>query len=158
MIQTKKISVYTSTLNALRSGIAKINDELLIYKFTVDLLSKIPQFHWIGVYFYNPVTKEFYLGYNVGTQATTTMVRYDQLRFPTNPFDAKIEIINNIEAEQTDSLAPQAAAEAQILFKQGGMILGMIVIASETTDIFTEVDRSSLIELVDTVTEKVRHT
>ncbi|MFX0206805.1 MAG: GAF domain-containing protein [Candidatus Hodarchaeota archaeon] len=157
MDQTKKFSVYNSTLNALRSGIAKINDELLIYKFTVDLLSKIPQFHWIGVYFYNPVTKEFYLGYNIGTQAAKTMVRYDQLGFPTNPFDAKIEIINNIEAEQTDSISPQATAEAHVLIKQGGTILGMIVIGSEATDNFNEVDRSSLIEIVDTVAEKVRH-
>ncbi|MFX0051927.1 MAG: hypothetical protein ACFFAJ_01120 [Candidatus Hodarchaeota archaeon] len=158
MNQTKKISVYSSTLNALRSGIAKIIDELLIYKFTVDLLSKIPQFHWIGVYFYNPVTKEFYLGYNIGTQATTTMVRYDQLPFPSNQFDAKIEIINNVEAEQTESIAPHAASEAQVLFKHGGTILGMIVIGSETTDTFNEVDRTSLIEIVDTVAEKVRHT
>ncbi|MFX0182438.1 MAG: hypothetical protein ACFE95_05070 [Candidatus Hodarchaeota archaeon] len=157
MNQTEKITIYNSTLNSLRSGIARINDELLIYKFTVDLLSKTPYFHWIGIYFYNPVTKEFYLGYNIGTQAIRTMVRYDQLRFPSNQFDAKIEIINNIETEQTDSIAPKASSEAQVLFKHGGTILGMIVLGAETTDAFVEVDKKSLIAIADTVAEKVHH-
>jgi putative methionine-R-sulfoxide reductase with GAF domain len=151
------MAIYNSTLTALLSGIAKINDKLLIYKFTVDLLSKIPYFHWIGIYFYNPVTKEFYLGYSIGTQATNTMVLYDQLKFPSNQFDAKIEIINNVETEQTDLVSPRAASEAQVLFKQGGTILGMIIIGSETTDTFDEVDRKYLLAIADTVAEKVFH-
>jgi hypothetical protein len=55
-VLAQKEKVYTSTFTALRSGLSRFNDEMLIYKFTADLLGKITHSSWVGIWFFNPVT------------------------------------------------------------------------------------------------------
>lgn len=128
MEQNQKISLYKSLLTALQSGLTSIPDNMLIYKLTVDLLSKIPHLHWIGIYFYNSVTKEFYLGYNEGKTPIKTIIRLNQLNIPEFQTDAKIEIINDVQTEKDSLFSPQVICEARVLLRKNGKILGMIVI------------------------------
>lgn len=157
MEQNQKISVYKSMLTALQSGLTSIPDDMLTYKLMVDLLSKIPHLHWIGIYFYNSVTKEFYLGYNIGKTPTKTVIHLGQLNFPEHQIDAKLEIINDAQTEENEFFSPQVICEARVLLRKNGKILGMIVIGSENHNAFDEVDKEYLIGVSDTVSNKVFH-
>ncbi len=104
-----KTSAYNTALTTLRSELATTYEEAFIYKLIVDNLSKIPRFSWIGVYFFNPVTKEFYLGYYTGKQTKTTVIKLDQLRF------TKFEVTNDTNAEQKFLICPQDISEYGLL-------------------------------------------
>ena len=88
METTQKMSVYNAVLTTIRFEISKTHEEALIYKLVVDTLAKIPYFSWIGIYFFNPVTKEFYLGYHMGKPSNSTVIKLNQLEF------VKLDIIN----------------------------------------------------------------
>ena len=152
---TSKQSTYQSMLKLLRSNLASVNDELISYKLAVDFLSKITHLGWVGVYFYNPVTEEFYLGYNVGSSPKSTVVKYNQLAFPRNQYDASYTVNNEVHQDHPSSLSPGAGSEAQILIKSNGKILAMICVGSSERGTFDDDDRDSLRELGRLVAEQV---
>lgn len=154
MVLAQKEKVYNSTLTALRSGLSRFNDEMLIYKFTVDLLGKITHLSWVGIWFFNPVTKEFYLGYNIGKTSNKTVLRLDQLSFTST---TKVVIVNDIEQEKEPGIAPQVASEMKILLKKNQKILGMITVGSDRKDIFDETDKNYLAEIAETVVERIQY-
>ena len=148
---SQKINGYNVALTTIRSELSKTYEEAFIYKLVVDNLSKIPYFSWIGVYFFNPVTKEFYLGYYTGKLSKTTTIKLDQLRF------TKLEIINDIKTEQKFSICPEVAAECKLLLTKNNTILGLIAVGSENPNIFDETDRKNLLEIAETVADKIYH-
>lgn len=143
--------MYDAALTTLRSEISKTNEDALVYKLVVDTLAKIPYFTWIGIYFFNPVTKEFYLGYYMGKPTKNNVIKLNQLAF------AKMEIINDIDVEQKISICPEVASESKILLTKNGKTLGLIAVGSERTNIFNEIDRKYLLEITETVADKVYH-
>ena len=144
-------TAYNAALTTLRSEISKTYEEALIYKLVVDTLTKIPYFIWIGVYFFNPVTKDFYLGYYNGKPTNTPIIKLNQLTF------TKLEIINDINTEQKFSICPNVASECKILLMKNARTLGLIVAGSKETNIFDETDRKFLLEIAETVAERVYH-
>ena len=151
MEHTQKTTVYNAALTTLRSEISKTNEDVLVYKLVVDTLAKIPYFTWIGIYFFNPITKEFYLGYYMGKPTNNNVIKLNQLAF------AKMEIINDIDVEQKVSICPDVASESKILLTKQGKTLGMIAVGSERKNIFNEIDRKYLLEITETVADKVYH-
>lgn len=147
----QKTTAYNAALTTLRSEISKTYEEALIYKLVVDTLTKIPYFTWIGVYFFNPVTKEFYLGYYNGKPTNTTIIKLNQLTF------TKLEIINDINTEQKFSICPDETSECKILIMKNAKTLGLIVTGSKETNIFDEIDSKYLLEIAETVAERVYH-
>jgi putative methionine-R-sulfoxide reductase with GAF domain len=148
---SQKTSAYSAALTTLRSELAKTNDEAFIYKLVVDTLSKFPYFSWIGVYFFNPVTKEFYLGYYIGKQTKASVIKLNQLRF------TKFEIINDIKAENKLSICPEVSSECKLLLIKNETILGLIAMGSKNSNIFDEIDRKYLLEIAETAADKVYH-
>jgi putative methionine-R-sulfoxide reductase with GAF domain len=141
--------VYNAALASIRSELAKTYEEAFIYKLVVDILSKFTYFSWIGVYFFNPVTEEFYLGYYTGKLTKTSVIKLNQLKFD------KFEIIHDIDAEQKLSICPNAYSECKLLLIKNNEILGLIVVGSENQNIFDEIDRKYLLEIAETVADKV---
>lgn len=148
---SEKTNAYTAALTKLRSELAKTYEEAFIYKLVVNTLTKLPYFSWIGVYFFNPVTKEFYLGYYTGKLTKTTVIRLDQLRF------TKFEIINDINTEQKLSICPEVNSECKMLLRKNNTIFSLIAVGSENPNIFDEVDRRYLLEMAETVADEVYH-
>ncbi|MFX0208444.1 MAG: hypothetical protein ACFFDT_20845 [Candidatus Hodarchaeota archaeon] len=148
---SQKTSEYNAILTSLRSELAKTYEEAFIYKLIVDTLTNFPYFSWIGVYFFNPVTKEFYLGYYTGKLTKTSVIRLDQLKFE------KFEIINDINAKQKLSICPDVYSEFKLLLRKNNKILGLIVVGSENPNIFDEIDQKYLLEIAETVADKVYH-
>lgn len=145
------MALYNSVLTTLRSEISKIHEETFIYKLVVDTVAKIPYFNWIGIYFFNPVTKEFYLGYHMGKSTNTTIIQLNQLE------TSKIEIINDLNAEQKISIGPEVASECKMLLMKNKKILGLIVIGSEGINNFDEIDSKYLMEITEIVSERIYH-
>lgn len=141
--------------DTLRSSLATVNDEMLSYKIAVDVLAKVTHLGWIGVYFFNPVTEEFYLGYSTGGSPKTTIVRYNQLNFPNNQYDASFTFNNEVQPDHPSSLSPKAGSEAHILIKSAGKILALICIGASEQSTFDEVDQRSLREFGRLVEERV---
>ena len=148
---SQKTNVYNAALASIRSELAKTYEEAFIYKLVVDILSKFTHFSWIGVYFFNPVTEEFYLGYYTGKLAKTSVIKLEQLKFD------KFEMINDIDAEQKLSICPDVYSECKLLLIKNNEILGLIVIGSEIQNIFNETDIKYLLEIAETVADKVYH-
>ena len=48
MDKSYKINIYESILTKLHSEVRGIQDNILLYKSTVDLISSIPSFDWVG--------------------------------------------------------------------------------------------------------------
>ncbi|MFX0124100.1 MAG: hypothetical protein ACFFAE_10720 [Candidatus Hodarchaeota archaeon] len=151
MVIPQKTSAYNTVLTSLRFELTKTYEEAFIYKLVVDTLSKIPYFSWIGVYFFNPVTEEFYLGYYSGKLAKITAIKLDQLRF------TKFDVINDINAERKFSVCPEVTSECKLLLTKNNTTLGLIAIGSENQNFFDEIDRKYLLEIAETVTDKVYH-
>ncbi|UCG02263.1 MAG: hypothetical protein JSW11_22060 [Candidatus Heimdallarchaeota archaeon] len=148
---SQKTSAYNAALSSLRFELTKTYEEAFIYKLVVDSLSKIPHFSWIGIYFFNPVTKEFYLGYHSGKVAKITVIKLDQLSV------TKFEIISDITAEPKFSVCPDVASECKLLIMKHNTTLGLIVIGSDNPNTFNEIDRKYLLEIAETVADKVYH-
>ncbi|MFX1537944.1 MAG: hypothetical protein ACFFDI_27440 [Promethearchaeota archaeon] len=148
---SQKTNDYNAALTSLRSELAKTYDEAFIYKLVVDILSKFTYFSWIGVYFFNPVTKEFYLGYYTGKITKTSVIKLDQLKFD------KFEIINDIDIKHKLSVCPDVYSECKLFLRINNDILGLIAIGSEKPNIFDEIDRRFLLEIAETVADKIYH-
>ena len=151
METTQKMSVYNAVLTTIRFEISKTHEEALIYKLVVDTLAKIPYFSWIGIYFFNPVTKEFYLGYHMGKPSNSTVIKLNQLEF------VKLDIINDINAEPKFSVCPEVASESKMMLIKDDKIFGLIAVGSEKINIFDEIDREYLLEITETVVDRVYH-
>ena len=146
---SQKTSTYDRVLGEIRSELAKIYEEASIYKFVVDNLSQLPFFSWIGVYFFNPVTEEFYLGYYTGELPKTTVIKLKQLK------SNKYEMINDFNAEQTPSVGPEVNSECKLLLEKDHTKLSLIVIGSENSYIFDEIDQKYLLEIAETIVDRV---
>ena len=151
METTQKMSLYNAVLTTRRFEISKTHEEALIYKLVVDTLAKIPYFSWIGIYFFNPVTKEFYLGYHMGKPSNSTVIKLNHLEF------RKLDIINDINAEQKFSVCPEVASESRMMLIKDDKIFGLIAVGSEKINIFDEIDREYLLEITETVVDRVYH-
>jgi putative methionine-R-sulfoxide reductase with GAF domain len=145
----QKESTYNAVLTTLRFEIPKTHENVLVYKLVVDTLAKIPYFSWIGIYFFNPVTKEFYLGYHIGKPSNSTIIKLNQLEI------SKLEIINDINAETKFSVCPEVVSESKMMLIKDDKILGMIAVGSEKINVFDEIDRKYLLEITETVVDRV---
>lgn len=147
----QKISEYNAVLTSIRSEISRTYEEALIYKLVVDTLSQIPYFSSIGIYFFNPVTEEFYLGYYTGKHSIANIIKSDQLKF-TN-----FEIINDTDTEERFSICSDIASECKLLLTKNETALGLIVVGSDDPHSFDEIDKKYLPEIAETVADKVYH-
>lgn len=148
---SQKTGVYSTALTKIRSELAKTYEEASIYKLVIDTLSKFQYISWIGAYFFNPVTEEFYLGYYQGKLTKTTVIKLNQLKF------TDFDIINDIKAEQKLSISPDCASECKFLLKKNEAILSLIAIGSENSYNFDEFDRKYLLEIAETMADRIYH-
>ena len=126
-----------------------------IYMETVDLLFQLPHIDWCGIYFYNDVTREFYLGYYRDQKVETGLLRLDQLslRSPEN----KLDLCNDIKSEGKTSVYNQTASEIKVIFKKPLKIFGLITLSSKQVSIFDYLDEKYLLEIAETLAERIQY-
>ena len=146
---SQKAGVYSTALTKIRSELAKTYEEASIYKLVIDFLSQFQFMSWIGAYFFNPVTEEFYLGYYQGKLTKTTVIKLNQLKF------TDFEIINDINSEKKLSISPDCISECKLLLKKNNAILSLIAIGSENANVFDEIDRKYLLEIAETMADRI---
>jgi putative methionine-R-sulfoxide reductase with GAF domain len=151
----QKIAEYYEILATFRSEVAHSVDVMKIYMTTIDLLFKLSHINWCGIYFFNDVTKEFYLGYYRDQPTNTSVIRLNQLSLkqPRN----KLDLCNNVKAEGKISSYIQAASEIKVLFRQQNKIYGLIATSSKQENIFDDIDEKYLLEVVETIVERVQY-
>lgn len=121
-------------LASLRSKVSHTVDVLKIYMLAIDLLFILSHINWCGVYFFNDVTKEFYLGYYRDQPTNISVIRLNQLSLKQP--NEKVDLCNNLKAEGKISPFEQASSEIKILIGQQHKTFGLIVIIARKVKIF----------------------
>lgn len=155
MNQPQKLTEYNEMLASLRSNVSHTVDVLKIYMLAIDLLFILSHINWCGVYFFNDVTKEFYLGYYRDQPPNISVIRLNQLSLKLP--NEKVDLCNNMKAEGKVSPYEQASSEIKILIGQQHRTFGLIVISSKSENIFDEIDEKYLSEVVETISERVQY-
>lgn len=151
----QKLIDYNKMLASLRSDIAHTADIMKMYMSTVDLLFKLTHIDWCGIYFFNDVTREFYLGYyrDQSTDKSTIQLNQLLLRSPLN----KIEFCNNIKGEGKISPFKQASSEIKVIFRKPLKIFGLITLSSTQINNFDNIDEKYLLEVAETLAERIQY-
>lgn len=142
-------------LSTLRSEVAHSVDVIKIYMTTIDLLYELSHINWCGIYFFNDVTKEFYLGYYRNQPTNISVIRLNQLSL--KPPNNKLDFCNHVTAEGKVSSYDQAASEIKVLFRQQHKIFGLIATSSKYENTFDDIDEKYLLEVVETIVERVQY-
>ena len=155
MATPEKITEFNKLLNTLRNETARSIDVTKIYMTTVDLLFNLSHINWCGIYFFNDVTKDFYLGYYRDNPANISLIKLKQLTLisPTN----KIDLCNDIKGEGKISSYAEAASEIKVLIRKQEKIFGLIAASSNNENIFDETDEKYLLEVVETIAERIQY-
>jgi GAF domain-containing protein len=124
------------------SSTLKSQDEVL--KFSVNLMEKLPHFHWTGIYWLNGEVLE--LGYYVGEPTDHTQINIGQGVCGTAVAENRDIIIDDVlEIENYLACSAETRAEIVVLIKKSdGTILGQIDVDSDDVGAFDEVDRSNM--------------
>ncbi|MHA1969950.1 MAG: hypothetical protein ACW964_19420, partial [Candidatus Hodarchaeales archaeon] len=125
------------------------------YMETVDLLFQLPHIDWCGIYFYNDVTREFYLGYYRDQPVETGLLRLDQLslRPPQNVLD----LCNDVKIEGKTSPYNKTASEIKVIFKRPLIIFGLFTLSSKQINVFDNIDEKYLLEIAETLAERIQY-
>jgi putative methionine-R-sulfoxide reductase with GAF domain len=122
---------------------------------TVDLLFQLPHIDWCGIYFYNDVTREFYLGYYRDQPVETGLLRLDQLSL--RPPQNKLDLCNNVKSEGKTSPYNQTASEIKVIFKKPLKIFGLFTLSSKQVNVFDNIDEKYLLEIAETLAERIQY-
>jgi GAF domain-containing protein len=125
-----------------KSGTMNSRDEVL--KLSVDLMEKLPHFHWTGIYWLNNNVLD--LEYYIGKPTDHTRINIGQGVCGTAVAENRDIIIDDV-LKIDNYLACSAETRAEIVVlikKKDGTILGQIDVDSDEVGAFDEIDRLNM--------------
>jgi GAF domain-containing protein len=151
VIMTTKQSLWEKVIESfdIRSRTLNSQDEVL--KLSVNLMEKLPHFHWTGIYWLNNDVLD--LEYYVGLPTDHAQINIGQGVCGTAVAENRDIIIDDV-MKIDNYLACSAETRSEIVVlikKKDGTILGQIDVDSDEVGAFDEIDRSNMEVLAEKI-------
>ena len=116
-----------------------------LYQLVVDLLSKLPNFHWTGIYLLENATNELILEYYVGKPTEHTRIPVGEGICGSAVAKRTDKVIEDVREEENYlACSLETRSEIVVLFEDGDKIIGQIDVDSDNVGDFDEIDRNYL--------------
>jgi GAF domain-containing protein len=148
-----KQPLWDQIIESFEKKSGKLNSQDEILKLSVDLMEKLPHFHWTGIYWLHNDVLE--LEYYIGKPTDHTRINIGQGVCGTAVAENRDIIIDDV-LKIDNYLACSAETRAEIVVlikKKDGTILGQIDVDSDKVGAFDEVDRSNMEALSGKIAE-----
>ncbi|MHA2295743.1 MAG: GAF domain-containing protein [Candidatus Hodarchaeales archaeon] len=154
---TEKIKLYDSILNDIRRDLSKIpNDPATIYITIIEHLANIPYFHWTGLYLYNKVRRELYLGTFSGKNSKQSLIKLGDGACGSAVAYRIYKIVDDVtKYDNSITSSPDTRSEIAIVLEDRKEIIGILDIESNEIGAFDINDRKYLQEIAETAIQKM---
>lgn len=116
-----------------------------LYQLVVDLLSKLPNFHWTGIYLLENATNELVLEYYVGKPTEHTRIPVGEGICGSAVTERTDKVIEDVRKEENYlACSVETRSEIVVLLEDGDKIIGQIDVDSDNVGDFDEIDRNYL--------------
>ncbi len=147
MKSSQKEDSYQNIVQQLESTFSDsaISSSKEIYQLVVDLLSKLPNFHWTGIYLLEDATNELILEYYVGKTTEHTRIPVGEGVCGSAIAERTDKVIEDVEKEENYlACSLGTRSEIVVLIEDGDKIIGQIDVDSDNVGNFDEIDRNYL--------------
>ena len=147
MKSSQKEDSYQNIVQQLESTFSDsaISSSKEIYQLVVDLLSKLPNFHWTGIYLLEDATNELILEYYVGKPTEHTRIPVGEGVCGSAIAERTDKVIEDVEKEENYlACSLGTRSEIVVLIEDGDKIIGQIDVDSDNVGDFDEIDRNYL--------------
>jgi len=144
---SQKEDSYQNIVQQLESTFSDsaISSSKEIYQLVVDLLSKLPNFHWTGIYLLEDATNELILEYYVGKTTEHTRIPVGEGVCGSAIAERTDKVIEDVEKEENYlACSLGTRSEIVVLIEDGDKIIGQIDVDSDNVGNFDEIDRNYL--------------
>lgn len=116
-----------------------------LYQLVVDLLSKLPNFHWTGIYLLEDATNELILEYYVGKPTEHTRIPVGEGVCGSAVAEKTDKVIEDVQKEENYlACSFGTRSEIVVLIEDYDKIIGQIDVDSDDVGDFDEMDRKYL--------------
>lgn len=152
-----KQSLWDHVINSFEKESSGLKSQDEILKLSVNLMEKLPHFHWTGIYWLNNEVLE--LGYYIGKPTNHTRINIGQGVCGTAVAENRDIIINDVlKIDNYLACSTETRAEIVVLIKKpDGTILGQIDVDSDEVGAFDEVDRKNMEKLAKRIVLKIEN-
>lgn len=147
MKSSQKEDSYQNIIQQLESTFSDsaISSSKEIYQLVVDLLSKLPNFHWTGIYLLEDATNELILEYYVGKPTEHTRIPVGEGVCGSAIAERTDKVIEDVKKEENYlACSLGTRSEIVVLIEDGDKIIGQIDVDSDNVGDFDEIDRNYL--------------
>ena len=147
MKSSQKEDSYQNIIQQLESTFSDsaISSSKELFQLVVDLLSKLPNFHWTGIYLLEDATNELILEYYVGKTTEHTRIPVGEGVCGSAIAERTDKVIEDVEKEENYlACSLGTRSEIVVLIEDGDKIIGQIDVDSDNVGDFDEIDRNYL--------------
>lgn len=127
-----------------------------LYQLVVDLLSKLPNFHWIGIYLLEDTTNELILEYYVGKPTEHTRIPVGEGVCGSAVAEKTDKVIEDVQEEENYlACSLGTRSEIVVLIEDDDKIIGQIDVDSDDVGDFDEMDRKYLRQISELIVNQL---
>ena len=127
-----------------------------LYQLVVDLLSKLPNFHWTGIYLLEDATNELILEYYVGKPTEHTRIPFGEGVCGSAVAEKTDKVIEDVQKEENYlACSLGTRSEIVVLIEDDDKIIGQIDVDSDDVGDFDEMDRKYLRQISELIVNQL---
>jgi GAF domain-containing protein len=155
---SQKEDSYQNIIQQLESTFSDsaISSSKELYQLVVDLLSKLPNFHWTGIYLLEDATNELILEYYVGKPTEHTRIPVGEGVCGSAIAERTDKVIKDVQKEENYlACSLRTRSEIVVLIEDGDKIIGQIDVDSDNVGDFDEIDKNYLRQIAKLIVNQL---